>query len=396
MTERQSPAEIQVLKFAMKAASGRLLPHERVAKCLLWRIPGLHAQEWSDGKKAHFRQLQVCGSVWLCPVCSGKITERQAQLLKQAIDNHADLDVVMVVLTLRHKRRDVLAEVLRGLQESFRRFTAGRWYKEFRAMFGIVATVRSLETTHGNDNGWHPHFHVLMFLDHQLAPAEVARLKETIVARWLAVLDMEGHDGTEDHAVEVTHRRADIASYVAKFGREKKWNVEREVTKSPSKMGKTEGHKSPFALLREYAVDDNKRSGALFAEYGQVFRGRHQLQWSRGALDLLGIKELRNAEKAARQADKGLAWLLYEFTDLEWTAVRKTNALTELIRLGNTGDKQAVIDFVDSLMGSRRVPVHMEYNVAASASRADVRRGMDDAHSLKEYRKWQDQQEVEG
>lgn len=60
-----TPAEIQVLKFAMKASAGRLLPHERVAKCLLWRIPGLHAQEWSDGERAHFRQLQVCGSVTL-------------------------------------------------------------------------------------------------------------------------------------------------------------------------------------------------------------------------------------------------------------------------------------------------------------------------------------------
>jgi len=42
--------------------------------------------------------------------------------------------------------------------------TAGRQWIQFKETFGLVGTIKAVEVTHGG-NGWHPHIHVLFFVD---------------------------------------------------------------------------------------------------------------------------------------------------------------------------------------------------------------------------------------
>ena len=35
-----------------------------------------------------------------------------------------------------------------------------RDYKHLRELFDVVGSIRALEVTHGNANGWHPHLQV--------------------------------------------------------------------------------------------------------------------------------------------------------------------------------------------------------------------------------------------
>jgi len=56
-----------------------------------------------------------------------------------------------------------------------------------------------------------------------------------------------------------------------------------------------------------------------------AFRGRHQLQWSRGCRDALGLgAELTDLELATLPEDR-LSLVLAALTDREWRAVRGLN-----------------------------------------------------------------------
>jgi hypothetical protein len=37
---------------------------------------------------AHYKSLIVCGSVWMCPLCTAKISERRREELERAVSRH--------------------------------------------------------------------------------------------------------------------------------------------------------------------------------------------------------------------------------------------------------------------------------------------------------------------
>ncbi|MBW5466256.1 hypothetical protein GOY11_35350, partial [Pseudomonas aeruginosa] len=50
------------------------------------------------------------------------------------------------------------------IRNAWRRTTTGRAGKDFRKLLSIKGTIRALEVTHGQ-NVFHPHLHVLLFLE---------------------------------------------------------------------------------------------------------------------------------------------------------------------------------------------------------------------------------------
>jgi len=83
--------EHRLLKWALQAEARAMLPNERVAQCLRQINPmaagveGLHSPEH---QVAHYKSLIVCGSVWMCPLCAAKISERRRDELERAITHH--------------------------------------------------------------------------------------------------------------------------------------------------------------------------------------------------------------------------------------------------------------------------------------------------------------------
>ena len=74
----------RLARFALQSQAAKLLPKERVKSCLRCRIDAsiLLVKYNKKREKAHYSNLQRCGSVWHCPVCASIITEKDAQKLK--------------------------------------------------------------------------------------------------------------------------------------------------------------------------------------------------------------------------------------------------------------------------------------------------------------------------
>jgi hypothetical protein len=86
----------------------------RVRRCGLERDPEagstLVISERPEGRRAGFEGLVTCGSVWMCPVCAGKVASRRAEELATVLDTvHAGGgSAFMLTLTIRHTAGDRL------------------------------------------------------------------------------------------------------------------------------------------------------------------------------------------------------------------------------------------------------------------------------------------------
>ena len=105
-------------RFALQSAVRKLLPKSRTAKCLRLRQRGQEIQvlQSNEYKTCSYKGLQTCGSVWACPVCAAKISERRRVELKTAIALHQAKggQVLLATYTNPHHLGDDLGEVLAG------------------------------------------------------------------------------------------------------------------------------------------------------------------------------------------------------------------------------------------------------------------------------------------
>jgi hypothetical protein len=340
-------------RFSLQDAARRLLPDHRVRHC----IRTLTNKEGSVGilkdaasGKAHYSGLQTCSSVWSCPICSAKISERRKLEVRQAIDTHisAGGSVEMVTLTVRHGRMDVLAELMGKLRVATKKMREHRDYKELRELLDVVGSIRALEVTHGNANGWHPHFHELWLFASPLTVRQRAMLQRSLFSVWKTSSLAAGLPApSRERGVHV--QRADSAAeYVAKWGTEPRWEAASEVTKANSKRGTGKG-RTPFDLLRSYAEGD-ARSGALFAEFSAAFKGYNQLRWTPGLKALFEIADQTDEE--INREDVAKALRVSQVTREQWRLILRQpyQARAVLLRLAETGGHEAVARYVFELL----------------------------------------------
>lgn len=258
---------------------------------------GVELRAYEGGeRRASFRGLQTCGSVWLCPVCSRRISERRRGELNAALAwaRAEGLWPVMLTLTARHGLHDDLVDQLDAMKRAKRRL---RQRREWRAVQGAIAgTVTATEVTHGGA-GWHTHFHEVVLVRAASEAAAVA-LFEGMGATWLACLRGVGLDGLEAHAWQVQGAGA-VGSYVAK------WGAAEELTLSGRKAARGKG-RTPLQLLAAAHGGDGE-AAALWRAYGLAFKGRRQLVWSPGLRMLVGLDDVSDEEAAAEGGEEAEA-----------------------------------------------------------------------------------------
>jgi len=299
-------------------------------------------------KSAHYKNLLVCARVWLCAVCSSKITERRRQELTWGVERSAH-SVLLVTYTLRHNPDDSLHDLLCALLNGYRKIKAGAPGKRLREKIGWVGDVRALEVTHGI-NGWHPHIHVLTLIEGELDPDGLAHLENTLKRRWRSIMAAMGQDASYSAGADVRSAKSDVAEYILKYGRlpqQSGWTVEHEITKQPTKTGK-HGGRTPMQLLSDYG-DGDKLAGELFVEYSAAFKGRHQLQWSRGLRELLGMNEDAKTDEELATEEIEPASILAILTRKDWAVIVGNDARAELLDIAATGDEFALADFLATL-----------------------------------------------
>ncbi len=347
-------------RFALQSAARRLLPDSRTANCLRLRQKGREIQVVlsKEHGKASYKGLQTCGSVWACPVCSAKISERRRVELQTAITLHkaSGGDVLLATYTNPHYLGDHVSQVLKGQAKALDYLNTDRASRRLFDEMGCIGQVRAMEVTHGRlrrvNNGWHPHYHVLLFVRSGL---DLVCLADRLFDRWhLACVKAGLKAPSRAHGV-----RLDDGSKAASYA--SKWGLESEMTKGHTKKS-TDGE-TPFDLLRSYLANCDKHAGALFHEFALAFKGKRQLHWSSGLKKLFAIGELSDEELANKQDDKAV--LLGTITVDQWRYIIKAEARSLLLDLAEQ-DWDAVSRFLNSIPSPD--PVNVTINLPKEPS----------------------------
>lgn len=350
-----SPMGARIQRFILQSVARKFLPKSRTDKCLRLRQGLKEIQVWQskEHKTTSYAGLQTCGSVWACPVCSAKIAERRRAEIISAMAAHKAVGGCMNLLTLTapHQRTDKLVDLLAmqalARKKMFSDFTVRKIFKEM----GVVGQITATEVTHGRrsefNNGWHPHYHLLLFCGSgvDLTRFDVPQMKDWAVRlymRWAACCVGAGL-GTPSFAHGL---KLDDGSKAAKYVA--KWGLEDEMTKGHTK--KAINGETPFDFLRAYLVDrSDKQAGALFKEFAETFKGKRQLHWSPGLKKRFAIGEATDEELAVQMDD--YAAMLGTITLEQWFDVLAVEGNGTVLMLAANGGWDAVVFYLVSIKG---------------------------------------------
>jgi hypothetical protein len=279
-------------KYAMRRTAAKALPNEAVCRS------GRHSlKDWKTGRQldvsiwsgeygASYGGIISCGSVWHCPVCAAKIAARRSEEVANYARMHAEEGgvIFMATFTIPHHGLQSCNHLRNVVARAWSKLIAGDPWKRQRERFGI-STVRALEVTHGG-NGWHPHLHVLFYLNCEEGADE---LGDWLFERWQRTVQRLGHDKPSSKAWDwqkaISAETA--AHYVAKAAK--------ELTTAHMKLGR-QGGRSAFQILEDLATNWNERDATLFREYAKAFKGARQLTYSNDLRERYKVDEIVDAD----------------------------------------------------------------------------------------------------
>lgn len=321
----------------------------------------------SETGKPRVTGVHACGSVHECPTCRDRITGERAREIQEAVNRHRARGgvVVLATLTFRHhwhspdgliRQGPTVFSALRK-ERSYREWwdalelgkvelvpktrkvrrddgsvrldAEGRELREVCGERRVVrcAYVRAAELTHGRF-GWHPHLHVLVFLEKLPDTVrEAARARMQLKQMWSDTVARElgeAHRPSLRRGVDIQVCIAGdgaVGDYLSKLGLE----VASDLDKSSS-SGST-----PLQLLERAAGGDIEACG-LWRRYTRAQVGLRQLTWSRGTRRLLALPpELDDVEVARERADV-TDELVLELPSRMWAGIaRRTELVLHLL-----------------------------------------------------------------
>lgn len=333
-------------RWELQAAARELLPESRLRVYYRHRVKKsdfVRVYRRGEGEKVstYYKGLQVCGSVWSCPVCAAKIVERKRLELVAAMKAHraAGGGVMLLTLTVPHTREEEAFEVTDRLLEAFRKFGQGRqpWTA---SKFGYVGSVRALEVTHGV-NGWHPHLHVLVFTSSPLSDVQRYVLSDLLYGRWDEIAQRVGFAALH----RVHGLRLDDGSHAGNYAT--KWGFAEELTKANFKEGRREDSRTPWALLADYALNADRAAGKLFIEFAHAFKGKSQLHWSRGLRKKFGLDDEKTDEQIATETVESEDVLAAHIGPADWSLIRRHELRGLVLELLRASDWSSVLCLLD-------------------------------------------------
>lgn len=352
-------------RFALKSVVNKLLPGSRTSKCMVLRAPvpghGLAPIEVHKGhncKRAFYHGLMACGSIWTCPVCAAKISERRRLELADALERAKSKGWAchFVTLTVPHGAGDDLREILTGLSAALKRMSSGMHsvktqLRKLCPDSEIHGYIRALEVTHG-ENGFHPHFHMILFTSRDLGSSV---LQHIYARSWQRACRLSGLPIPSDRHGCTVQDGSKAAKYASK------WGIEDEMTKAHAKTTRRKGC-TPWGLLRA-VLDGNdadyspERAAGLFRVYADAFKGRRQLYWSNGLRKRLDMGQEVADEVLAERPDDERAYLVGTLSVEDWRVVRRCRAESVVLDAAEAGPESmaAVLDQLQSVSVTNRL-----------------------------------------
>lgn len=335
----KSKQEYKKLRYKTQSVIQKIMSHasgtNRVCNCLKKRIDsdvsvGISYNE--SYKTASYSNLQLCGSKWICPVCSEMAANDKKEELK------ADLILLekkgyyahMLTLTVPHSRDDALKDTLDKLSKA-----KSAMFKD-GLVLPNVGHITSIEVKYSAENGWHPHMHLIVITEKKYLEQEIkgtlgSMLKgvgilgyeQKIGMQWQKYCKRVGlREPSLRHGVDLKrgysdkkHNTTELIDYILKD------DLSNEMTRSHTKIGKY-NHDSltPFQLALLAENDEEKSVFAvLFREYAKAIKGKNNGKKSPKLAELL--KKIMSQEEEKEQQDLSQDTgpiLVYELTEKEW------------------------------------------------------------------------------
>ena len=244
--------------------------------------------------------LSSCGSTWLCPECSAKVMAYRCKSVQTAISKwcgeNPENAVYMVTLTQSHALKDKLGNMLPAQADALTRFWSNGSVKRLMRSIGLAFRISTLEITYGQNSGWHPHRHILLFC--KRVP-DVAGLECKLRQYWWGALEAVDCKGN-DYALRIDGG-AYASEYVTKLAKEVTLS---SLKRSPDGFTRY----TPFALLAYISEHRKDKQGVqwaynAFREYAETTKGRHAFQFSKGFAQYFAIDELSDENIAALQPE---------------------------------------------------------------------------------------------
>ena len=315
-------------RFKLLDSARKILDGERTQHCFYNRVDkndGVGVTFNKFRNKANYTNVMRCANAWGCPVCAAIISEHRKCEVKEAMDwwKKQGGSVLLLTLTVPHYSDTDIKQLKKDLKKAYGKFFKGvRASKDMFERWQIKHYISCFEITHGI-NGFHPHYHVLLFVPYSLGKQSLLGIKQDMYKVWKDCCLKAGLDEpSEKHGLDLQAGN-EAGAYVAK------WGLEHEMTKGHIKKGK-ENNRTPFDILRSYTDSENQADSNLFKLYYFAFKGTRQLNWSKGLKKLVSKAEEKTDQEIVDDTDN-VAELLFKLDIEMWHAVRKQKKQGELL-----------------------------------------------------------------
>jgi hypothetical protein len=212
-------------------------------------------------------------------------------------------------------------------------------------------------------HGFHPHYHILLFIDVAAARTRYGcesfstdffakLLQGPLSGLWLKACDRAGlgAPSAERGCKVEPDRGGGSAKYPAKMGLEgvrqdedkPRWMFADEITRGQTKKAAKGKGETPFQFLDAVLETGDDEAAQLWIEYRVATKGRSQVHFSRGLRDLIGLEPaLSDEELAAEVREEDPIWAYLSVR--QWRRVLDARAQWELLRVGEVGGLDAVL-----------------------------------------------------
>lgn len=261
------------------------------------------------GRRVHYFNVRYCHSAWACPVCTPYVLKQYSFKVSAVIKAQLRLGrwAFMLTFTVPHSRRQSFAEVYNSLRETYRKADDRHLKLKRKALTGErLELIKSAEVTFATFNGWHPHFHVLVFCDADKW-ANVPELVAIWQAKWcnafhrvsgltdeqLAELGTD-MDYFHNKSVYLSlddngHTRQMLTGdYICGWG-------------ADDEMAKLDNHAGKSAQVFDLLASDDPLDVERFHEYACVVKGKMRISFSKGLLANIDLEDF--IEQCRKESD---------------------------------------------------------------------------------------------
>ena len=232
--------------------------------------------------------------------------------------------MLLLTLTVPHYSFTDIQKLKKDLKKAYSKFFKGvRASKDLFKKWMIEHYISCFEITYG-ENGFHPHYHVLLFVPYTPDAGSVDVIRQEMYAVWKDCAMKSGLDEpSEKHGLHLQAGNQ-AGEYVSK------WGLEHEMTKGHVKKGKKDS-RTPFDILRSYEESGDEKDANLFRLYYFAFKGQRQLNWSKGLKKLSSKGQEEKTDQEIVDDTDNVAEMLFKLDIEMWHAVRQQGKQGELL-----------------------------------------------------------------